>query len=479
MTSKWRQLAQQQTDNIEPDVPTQTTTSRWKQKSSQMEQKKLSGFTGSWHEDLTWGETLLSATKNAPKSAVRYGKAIYETIVHPVQTAKSMVKLAESGAQALAMQEPSDPYSIGKSFKLSGQGMQKLQPLVDEFKNRYGSIENFKQSLAEDPAFVFADAAALLAPVGKLTGLKALEKIGGSLEPLNIVKNSLALPFKLIPEKVPISQYQSAVKFGTTLSRNKLDRITKIALDEKIMPTAKGLKRLRNKINDYNTRVTSLINESSNKGVKLNIKNLYKGLDSIKEEFAMMSDEPLKWDSAFNVMKKNLKRHLKSGEYRTPQQIQSLKQSIYKELKTFYEKNKASPAKVELRQAVARNARKMLEEIIPEIKQLNKDEGALLELWDTLEQKANRITNRDLIGIGLPVKMGVGSGVGYMFAGESGAKVGSALGFALGVYDTPQVKAKLNIVLNTLTKRGIEYKMTPTLARIISAEMGKEENNGK
>lgn len=475
MKSKWKQLAQQKTVDAEPGVPPKIETSKWKQKAKEIKQKKLSGFTGSWNEDLTWGETLLSAAKNAPKSAVRYGKGIYETIAHPIQTAKSMVGLAESGAQALAMQEPSDPYSIGKSFKLSAQGMQKLQPLVDELKNRYGSVDNFKQSLAQDPAFVLGDVAALLIPAGKLTGLKAIEKFGGTLEPVNMVKNSLALPFKLVPEKVPISQYQSAVKFGTTLKRTKLDRVTKIALDEKIMPTARGLKRLRNKINNYNTRITNLINEATNKGVKLNIRDIYKGLDGIKKEFAAMSDEPLKWDAAFNVMKKNLKRHLKSGEYRTPQQIQSLKQYIYKELKTFYEKNKASPAKVELRQAVARNARKMLEEIIPEIKQLNKDEGALLELWDTLEQKANRITNRDLIGIGLPVKMGVGSGVGYMFAGETGAKVGTALGFALGIYDTPQVKAKLNIVLNTLTNRGIEYKMTPTLARIVGAEAGKEQ----
>ena len=120
----------------------------------------------------------------------------------------------------------------------------------------------------------------------------------------------------------------------------------------------------------------------------------------------------------------------------------------------------------------------MLEDIIPEIKQLNKNEGALIELWNALESKANRITNRDLIGIGMPVKMGTGAGVGYMFAGETGGKIGTKLGFLLGVFDTPQVKSKIALVLSKLKEKGIRVKPSTAMIKLGLYQLGKgqEEN---
>ena len=162
-------------------------------------------------------------------------------------------------------------------------------------------------------------------------------------------------------------------------------------------------------------------------------------------------------------------------EQRTPEEIQKIKVRIYKDLESFYEKQKATPAKVELRKAVARNARKMLEDVIPEvrqikrwfekpkptgIKQINKAEGALLDLWDAIESKSNRITNRDFISIGLPIKMGAGAGIGGLMAGSQGAAVGSGLGLLLGVFDTPQVKAKLALMVNVMRDSGITIKPT-------------------
>ena len=194
-----------------------------------------------------------------------------------------------------------------------------------------------------------------------------------------------------------------------------------------------------------------------------------------------ISDEPLGWESAFDGIKAQLEEASKTP-IRTPMQVQKIKQNIYKQLSSYYEKLKSEPAKTYLRKEIARNARKALEEIIPEIKQLNAKEGVLIDLWDAVGSKANRITNRDLIGIGLPIKMGTGAGIGFMVAGETGGQIGTQLGFILGVFDTPQVKAKLALVLNRLMEKGTTVKLTPAAARLTLFQSGKsikEEGENK
>ena len=427
------------------------------------------------HDVLSWGDALMSGVKNFPSSTVNYLKNIFSAIAHPVRTGEAMGQMAAGVAQMADLKEPSDPESITQES--TEGGYEKVKPLVDELKNRYGSIEKFKRTVAEDPAGVLADVSALVIPAGKVTGLSKVAELGATLEPVNLAMNAAKLPFKLLPEKISMDMYQSAVKFGTTLSEKQRNAITKTALTRQIMPTQSGLSKLRGLINDYNEKITTLINESAESGRAININRMYQGLDEIKKQFKRTSDEPLQWDAAFSRMKKQWKEAVETGQYRTPQEIQKLKQNIYKDLESYYEKHKATPAKVELRKAVARNARKTLEEIIPEIKQLNKNEGELIELWDSIESKANRISNRDLIGIGLPVKMGAGSGIGYMFAGEAGGAAGGMMGFALGIFDTPQVKAKIALVLSKMRERGISVKMTPTVVRLLAYEAERSTDN--
>jgi len=200
---------------------------------------------------------------------------------------------------------------------------------------------------------------------------------------------------------------------------------------------------------------------------------LFIGIDRIKNDFKRMSDEPLKWDAAFNSMVEQWTEAWRISPVRTPEQIQKIKVRVYKDLESFYEKQKATPAKVELRKAVARNARKMLEEIIPEIKQLNQKEGALINLWDAVESKSNRITNRDFISIGLPIKMGAGAGVGGLIGGSQGAAIGSGLGLLLGIYDTPQVKSYLSLVINKMRDSGITIHPTAAGIALGLYETGK------
>ena len=413
-------------------------------------------------EDLEWRDVLTGAVKSLPASGYEFGKNIATALIHPVQTGKALGKTAMGVGQKLIPGEQEEE--------------QYIDALIKDFKEAYGSVEGFKRTIAEDPVRVLADIASVItlagtavrgagtvSRVGKIAGIgKAVSKAGISLEPTAVAAKLISQPFKLIPEKVPIHLYQSAVKFGTTLPIKERVAVARTAVSAKnqIMPTVKGLTKLRRMIDDYNETIGKIIDESTKKGEQINIGRFYAGLDKIKDKIKATSDEPLKVESAFKNIKKQWKEAIKTGPLRTPDEAQKLKQRIYRELQSYYEKHKATPAKTEIRKAIARNARKLIEEIIPEIKQLNQKEGALIELWDAVESKASRITNRDIISIGLPIKMGTGAGIGFMFAGQTGGTVGTILGFMLGIFDTPQVKAKIALVLNKLREKGITIKPT-------------------
>lgn len=423
-------------------------------------------------DDLTWRSTLVSAFQNIPRSTYEYGKGIASSLIHPVETAKAVGKMALGAGEKLVPGEQ--------------ENEQVFDAVVNHYKTRYGSVDGFKQALAKDPVGIIADISTVLTGsggaaniIGKASGISKvaqagslISKMGATMEPLNIAKGIAALPIRLVPESFPISQYQSAVKFGTTLSQKERDAVTKTAIDaaNQIMPTSKGMEKLREQIDNLNSIVSEKVSAVSASGKRLNVDDLFKGVEDLVDTMKAASDEPRMWDKALSAKKKEWQRMLDLGPDRTPEQIQKVKTQIYKELEGYYEKFKATPAKVEIRKTIARNAREMIETVIPEIKGLNKREGALIELWDAVETKANRITNRDLIGIGLPVKMGTGSGIGYMFGGAEGAAAGTALGFVLGVYDTPQVKAKLAIVTNRLRQKGVDISPAKAFARLGLAE---------
>ena len=425
---------------------------------------------------MAWKDTLKEAWNNIPESALDVGDEMVSIIKHPIQTFKGFGKLLLGAMEYAPM--------VG-----GGPHQKYVDAFIDYERGRYGNIENFKQTLAREPMSVYVDALTFLMyggvatkVAGKMAKLPSLAKVGetaamagATADPFNLATRTAALPLKLVPEKIPIALYQSAAKFNTTLSSEKRIAVTKTAISaqNQIMPTVEGMKKLRGMIDDYNAQVSSMIDNAMWSGEKIPTVKLRKGLDRLKEKMLMETDEPASVQAAFKRVEKNLVEMDKLGLERTPQGIQRIKQNIYQELATYYAKRTASPARVKIRKLVARNARLSLEEIIPEIKMLNKNEGALIELWDAVERKANRISNRDLMGIGLPIKTGAGVGLGYAFGGQTGGKVLGTLALIHGIMDSPVVKAKLALVLNRLSEKGIKVRKTTALARLTAVKAGE------
>jgi hypothetical protein len=401
------------------------------------------------------GETI----SNVPASAYRVGEDIVSTIVHPVETAKGIGKLALGSVQKLV------------------PGEQGYEYLADDFGqmvlDRYGSVENIMESIKTDPVGVAGDFATLLTGTGM--GLKfanfgkasaAFSKAGAAIEPMTRVGKAAKgatgqLIKKVYKAKSAEDLYQSAVKFSTTLDEGQRLRLAKTAVESGIMPTYDGLKKAWSKVNALNDRITNLIDKAQETGKTMSVKDLFKGFDDLEFRALSESSLPITASNAIKKVKKQITdaNNKISREKLTPKEAQALKQQTYKELEQYYKKNLETPPTAEARKAVAKQAKLFLEEVIPEIKQLNKTEGSYLELIKALDRPASRISNRDIIGIGTPIKASAGG----IIAGPFGAAVGTGL----GILDNPKVKARLAIMLKDMEKQGI--LLSPKSSATLSA----------
>jgi hypothetical protein len=291
-----------------------------------------------------------------------------------------------------------------------------------------------------------------LAQAGQDVGQGAMMEMGGAAlskaVPLAVkgVKSATPQAIKTIPNRL----YQSAAKFSTTIPVKERVAMADLAIKEKIAPTIKGWEKATNKITALNDKIVSVIDDSVATGEKIDRGKLFKHFDDLRAE-AKLSGVPKSNLAAINNIEKQIKSagHIKY----TPQQAQKLKQNIYKDVNTAFGKISV-PYRVDAQKAVARAAKEELEGLYPILKGLNAKEGALINLRKSIEAAANRITNRDILGIGIPIKGA---------AGATAGPAGAAAGIAQGILDAPRVKSALAMALSKAGQ--IEGKVPLTAAR--------------
>ena len=401
----------------------------------------------------------LESLKNVPANAMSYGKDMLSFFRHPKESAEALGGILAGGVQAAVASDKQTPER------------ETFRNFIDFYKERYGSPEAALNTLEEKPVDALADMSTVLMGAGGLTRLagsaakagpvvaagKAITRAGAAIEPVNAVVGGAAKVAKsAIPKGYPRKAYESAVKFNTTLSEAERAQLTQTALDAGIMPTIKGVEKLRNLITDLDNEITNALQIRTKEGQVIPTAKLYKHFGKVQTDALgdLMHEDALK---AVKKVKDQLGAKIRAGKtYMTPMEVQRLKQGVYKRLKTAYASNKYDPAGVQAQKAVARAAKDALEDLFPDIKGMNKQEGEYIALLDAIERKANRISNRDNLGIVVPIKGTAG--------GVVGGTPGLITGLVAGVLDTPQVKAKLALVAAKLKKKGI--KINPSMAAV-------------
>lgn len=435
----------------------------------ELQGRRRGGVSGSF-APLPWGQALLEGFSNFPSSFVENIKSLIQPLLHPIETAKGLGTLG-----------------AGIVEKTVIPGQQKHEPSVDilleHLEGRYGSVENLKKTIAKDPVGVLVDIGSVVYPAGKavqITGKAAqlpsvaragatIAKAGLAAEPINIAARTAAAPLRIglkVFKQVPSKLYQSAVKFSTSLKPAERAKLTLTGLEEWITPTRKGILKAEKIINELNSEITSGIDAAARTGHKIPVTDLFKNYGHLYAE-ASLTGKPLQARKILDRIRRDiLKENERLGRAAlTPIEAQKLKQSIYRDLETYYSSLREAPIAVKAQKSIAKAAKESLEELIPEIKQLNAREGALIELKEALERSAGRIQNRDLIGIGGPIKVGAG--------GVAASGAGVTAGLLMALLEWPRTKTALAKVLHTLQQRGIKVRETPIAVRLGLYQAGR------
>lgn len=440
-------------------------------------------------------DALTQGVKNLPSSTLRQVTSLLEAVKHPKQTwegLKSLSKDIYKQQVGVALQDMGfdlDKIKFEEGAILEDiNETEALDAVVDDFKNTYGSYANFKKTIAEDPSRILVDLGSVIAPAAKGVKVTAaaanLPKIAKTAE---VISKGAALADPItagaagtrklgaVTSKLtgnvfkglsPTGLYKSATKMSTKLSETERGRLAQIALDEGVTPTLKGLDNIDDKISTLDNKIFEMIEDAEKTGTTMPLAKLFKDFDTLKSK-RLLSSKPKEGIAAIDRIKKGIieaNAKIQRGRL-TPKEAQKLKQTIYKDLNGYYDQVKNSPASVEAQKSVARAAKTFLEEIVPEIKALNKKDGDLISLRRAIEGPASRIANRDIFGLGVTAKVGTGAALGVAGGPEIGALT-TAGGLALGILDDPVVKSKLAIVLNKLQKEGAKINPDHALIRL-------------
>ena len=154
---------------------------------------------------MPWSDVATGAAVNAIPSVINFGKGVVSAVAHPLDTAGSVLSLA-SGAALNALPEPAVGF-INRNLadpEQSAKDMALASAVGNMYKQKYGTMEGFKEALATDPAGVVADVATVLtgggaaaSKIGKLSGIDKLRVAGKLAQRAGVAIDPLANTMKL------------------------------------------------------------------------------------------------------------------------------------------------------------------------------------------------------------------------------------------------------------------------------------------
>lgn len=422
--------------------------------------------------------------KNIPSSAANFAKDLVHPILHPIDTAKSIQSLSQGLIEKVLPEQQTAEGKFGQTE--NEQVVDAVGKFIDD---RYGSVDNFKKTVQNDPVSVLADASIVLtgggsltAKTGKLSSIaKGVQEAGKAIEPLNLAVSTIQGIRKsgvIVPESVPEKLLESALKFRPSISSKQRTAMTKTALREGILPTVNGLKKITDKLDTLNTDLNKIIDTATERGVLINKQVLFNQLGKLRKDVGGAKLDAGADLRMIDAVAKSFNEQLKKidKDKLTPREVQDLKTDAYKRINFDLQQGKANFAKNEAKATIARSAKESVEKIDPNVKTINRSMGDLIELQGELERVVSRLDNRNLISIDTPLKVVGGASV----ADEAGAAVGATA----SILGAPRVKARTalmleNIRTNAETIKIINNKLDPVLARQLSVLAGRLDQSMK
>ena len=216
---------------------------------------------------------LGKAIKNIPSSAGRMVGDIYQAVSSPIETGKSLIKTAVGGLSKLRTE-------IYKGTKYEAREQELKAPLVEEerafeglvgfYKDRYGSIDNIKRTIEEDPVGFVADLSDVLtlgaAPFGETKAGAVIGKIGRAIDPttLGIRGVSAALDISAGKRIAPfvkdfdIETARLASQYGVEFPATAMSKSDIVRLAETAVTTGPFGTKIKNKLISAGNRISDI-----------------------------------------------------------------------------------------------------------------------------------------------------------------------------------------------------------------------------
>jgi hypothetical protein len=418
------------------EVPLVPTQEELKTKATEVDIPELAGSPSAEFEALpaapgtdfgkaSFREVAVEAFRNVPSSTVKLAKEtvddIKKIIDEPVETAKAVGKTVLGAAQKLVPGRQEEEIFAERAAEAVGE----------YFDKQYGTVEDFKRTVAEDPARVMSDVTALVTGVAGAakTGLKVAGKVVPKSVPRGIVEKSIS-----VPSKVEKGRLENRIK------------IVEDTLKQEASVSKAGVVDLKDRIKKISDDTQNVVTKADKAGGFVKTKDMFQFLDKEIENFKLTGLETKNRDIA--KIEKFKKAFLKNQGDKIPiKKAQAIKQNIDKRLKRIDEKDLVVTNK-DLMQDLVDGARKAIADKFPEIGELNKNNATLIELNKAIENTVLKSGARQLFQLGV---VGVSAGAGLVT--QRPLEIAAAAISAIAL-SSPRVKVKIAKILEK-SRKGI------------------------
>lgn len=406
--------------------------------------------------DYQFGETV----RNLPGSLLNVGKQVAHAAMSPIDTAAAMGDLVGDTVNKVALEVTGLITGSEPPDNMPGMDTSSFDALANDYINAYGSSDAFKRTLMEDPARVLVDFLGVAAPASKIPGMSRLSTVTSAVEPVQAISKGARTVGKgaaqLIPEKKLTDAYKRSAKFTTTKDDAARTRMAETALREGVIPNEKGVIAIQDRINNLGAQIDTLISDATKSGKRIPVDAVFQHLNELRGQRGGLKLEASTDLSAIDDIARTFRQHVDSlgRSYFTPDELQAFKRDIYSRINFDARNLQGTPVKVDTRKAVARGAKDAIANAVQGVPELNKQLGELLELQPHLERAANRIGNRNPIGLTTPLNVGAGSIAGEIL-GSGGA--GMAAGSVVAAINNPKMAARIAVALKKLKDNDVNW----------------------
>lgn len=364
-----------------------------------------------------------------PPSGKQAALDIFNAISNPVQTAEALGRVALGGIEKI---QPGGPDQFSREF----------EAFTGLLKERFGSLENFGRTLRDDPVGAALDISAITGVGGAALRAPRLAQVSRALDPVAAITSGI----ERLAKRPSVN---TLVKTALDLPKKKgLDRIDELAnsfVSRGLNVNRKSLKILDGDIKRVQNAVNDIVDTKTKDGVVIKTTAITRALDDLIDDAGRQGLE-VQDLKVIQRMRQNFADQ--NGAILTPRQVQDLKVGFNKGFKADLS-DRFGQVRGKARDKLREASKLQLEELHPQLKELNANEGVMIELRKAIENRVIAIEKKPIIPVRGLVAGGVGGGlVGASGDILSGLKFGASVVIIDKIVTDPRIQVALARAIN-------------------------------